>query len=63
MAAGYILLFMPYQFAGKINELFILFVLPAMLTAQCIIELKELKNSKKSFREILTDCFKKNGVI
>ena len=58
MAAGYILLLMPYQLEKKTNELFILFVLPAMLAAQCLLEIYELGKSGKNFRQIITDCFK-----
>ena len=57
MAAGYILLLTPYQFAGRTNEIFILFVLPAMLICQCLSDLCKLKKSRKNIREIITDCF------
>jgi hypothetical protein len=57
MAAGYILLLTPYQFEGKVNELFILFILPAMLVSQCVAGVYELKTGKKSFRQILKECF------
>ena len=47
-AIGYFLLLMPYQFPGEVNELFIRFILPAMLMLQLAVMITELKMKTKS---------------
>ena len=62
-ATGYILLFMPLQLPGKINKIFIITILPAMLAIHLIGMLIEFSKSKNPFFIVIKNCLKSHANI
>ena len=52
-AVGYILIFMPWQLPGNINQIFILTALPAMLAIQLKETITVFRQSGKTISEII----------